>query len=201
MEILIATNNRHKVEEISHLLGSSEFAVKSLNDFPNIPKTDEDQPTLEGNALKKAREAFKASGLLTLADDTGLECYYLELKPGVLSARYSGENATYADNNAKLLQALKGVPPRRRNARFRSVIAIVEGKIQKVVEGTMEGAIAEAPHGSNGFGYDPLFIPRGSGKTYAEMTLEEKSKISHRAAALAKAIEVLRGIRNLRKAE
>jgi XTP/dITP diphosphohydrolase len=200
MEILIATNNRHKVEEISHLLGSSEFAVKSLNDFPNIPKTDEDQPTLEGNALKKAREAFKASGLLTLADDTGLECYYLELKPGVLSARYSGENATYADNNAKLLQALKGVPPRRRNARFRSVVAIVGNNIQRLVQGSMEGDIAETPCGSNGFGYDPLFVPRGSGKTYAEMTLEEKSKISHRAAALAKAVEVLRGIRNLPKA-
>jgi XTP/dITP diphosphohydrolase len=145
--------------------------------------------------MKKAREAFKATGVLTLADDTGLECYYLELKPGVFSARYSGENATYADNNAKLLRALKGVPPRRRNARFRSVIAIVGSNIQKVVEGTMEGAIAEAPHGSNGFGYDPLFIPRGSKKAYAEMTLEEKNKVSHRAAALTKAVEVLRGMK------
>lgn len=195
MEILIATNNRDKVDEISYLLSSSQFSVKSLDDFPKIPKTVENEPTLEGNALKKARDAFKALGVLTLADDTGLECYYLELKPGVISARYSGENATYADNNAKLLQALKGVPPRRRNARFRSVIAIVGSNIQKVVEGTMEGAIAEAPHGSNGFGYDPLFIPRGSKKTYAEMTLEEKNKVSHRAAALTKAVEILRGIR------
>src|SRR5450759_1418841 len=192
MEILIATKNRHKVEEISHLLSSPQFSVRSLDDFPNIPKTVEDEPTLEGNAMKKAREAFKATGVLTLADDTGLECYYLELKPGVFSARYSGENATYADNNAKLLQALKGVPPRRRNARFRSVIAMVGSDIQKLVEGTMEGAIAEAPHGSNGFGYDPLFIPRGSKKTYAEMTLEEKNKVSHRATALTKAVEVLR---------
>jgi XTP/dITP diphosphohydrolase len=195
MEILIATNNRHKVEEISHLLFSTQFSVRSLDDFPNIPKTVEDEPTLEGNAMKKAREAFKATGVLTLADDTGLECYYLELKPGVFSARYFGENATYADNNAKLLRALKGVPPRRRNARFRSVIAIVGSNIQKVVEGTMEGAIAEAPHGSNGFGYDPLFIPRGSKKAYAEMTLEEKNKVSHRAAALTKAVEVLRGMK------
>jgi XTP/dITP diphosphohydrolase len=195
MEILIATKNRHKVEEISHLLSSPQFSVRSLDDFPNIPKTVEDEPTLEGNAMKKAREAFKATGVLTLADDTGLECYYLELKPGVFSARYSGENATYADNNAKLLLALKGVPPRRRNARFRSVIAIVGSNIEKIVEGTMEGAIAEAPHGSNGFGYDPLFIPRGSKKTYAEMTLEEKNKVSHRAAALTKAVEVLRGMK------
>lgn len=195
MEILIATKNRHKVEEISHLLSSPQFSVRSLDDFPNIPKTVEDEPTLESNAMKKAREAFKAAGVLTLADDTGLECYYLELKPGVFSARYSGENATYADNNAKLLLALKGVPPRRRNARFRSVIAIVGSNIEKIVEGTMEGAIAEAPHGSNGFGYDPLFIPRGSKKTYAEMTLEEKNKVSHRAAALTKAVEVLRGMK------
>jgi XTP/dITP diphosphohydrolase len=195
MEILIATKNRHKVEEILHLLSSPQFSVRSLDDFPNIPKTVEDEPTLEGNAMKKARGAFNATGVLTLADDTGLECYYLELKPGVFSARYSGENATYADNNAKLLQALKGVPPRRRNARFRSVIAIVGSNMQKVVEGTMEGAIAEAPHGSNGFGYDPLFIPRGSKKTYAEMTLEEKNKISHRAAALTKAVDVLRAMK------
>lgn len=195
MEILIATNNRDKVDEISYLLSSSQFSVKSLDDFPKIPKTVEDEPTLEANALKKARDAFKALGVLTLADDTGLECYYLELKPGVISARYSGENATYAENNAKLLQALKGVPPRRRNARFRSVVAIVGSNIQKVVEGTMEGAIAEAPRGSNGFGYDPLFIPRGSEKTYAEMTLEEKNRVSHRAAALTKAMEVLKGIK------
>jgi XTP/dITP diphosphohydrolase len=195
MEILIATNNRHKVEEISHLLSSPQISLRSLDDFPNIPKTIEDEPTLEGNALKKAREAFKAAGVLTIADDTGLECYYLELKPGVFSARYSGENATYADNNAKLLLALKGVPPRRRNARFRSVIAIVGSNIEKIVEGTMEGTIAEAPQGSNGFGYDPLFIPRGSKKTYAEMTLEEKNKVSHRAAALTKAVEVLRAMR------
>jgi XTP/dITP diphosphohydrolase len=195
MDILVATNNRHKVEEISYLLSSSQFSLRSLDDFPNIPKTVEDEPTLEGNALKKARETFEATGVLTLADDTGLECYYLELKPGVLSARYSGANATYEDNNAKLLRALKGVPPRRRNARFRSVIAIVGSNIQKVVEGTMEGAIAEAPHGSNGFGYDPLFIPRGSKKTYAEMTLEEKNNVSHRAAALTKAVEILRGMK------
>lgn len=191
MDILIATNNRHKVEEITNLVASQGFTVKSLVDFPNIPKTIEDQPTLEGNALKKAQEAFNATGLLSLADDTGLECYYLELKPGVVSARYSGENATYAENNVKLLNSLKGVPPRRRNARFRTVVAIVGKNIQKVVEGRVEGAIAESPRGTGGFGYDPLFIPNGSQKTYAEMTMDEKNKISHRAMAIAKAIEVL----------
>jgi XTP/dITP diphosphohydrolase len=194
MDILIATNNRNKVEEISHLLSSSDFNVKNLDDFPGLPKTLEDQPTLEGNALKKARDAFDATGLVTLADDTGLECYYLELKPGVLSARYAGDGATYADNNAKLLSALKGVPPRRRNARFRTVIAVVGRGMQKVVEGKLEGRIAEAPRGTNGFGYDPLFLPNGYARTYAEMTIEEKNKISHRAIAVSKAIELLKGL-------
>ena len=197
MDILLATNNRHKVEEISHLLGAPEFTVKSLADYPSVPKTIEDQPILEGNALKKAREAFAATGVLTLADDTGLECYYLELQPGVLSARYAGEHASYADNNAKLLSALKGVPPRRRNARFRTVIAIVGKGFERIVEGRLEGSIAETPHGTNGFGYDPLFIPAGSRKSYADMTIEEKNRISHRALAVSRGIEVLRGIRSL----
>ena len=194
MDILIATNNRHKVEEISHLLSSSDFNLKSRDDFPDLPKTLEDQPTLEKNALKKAEDAFAATGLLSLADDTGLECYYLELKPGVFSARYAGESATYADNNAKLLSALKGVPPRRRNARFRTVIAVVGKGIRKVAEGRLEGCIAEAPRGTNGFGYDPLFVPNGCRKTYAEMTIEEKNKISHRAMAMSRAIELLKGL-------
>lgn len=194
MDIFIATNNQCKVEEITHLLSSSSYRVRTLKDFPSIPKTTEDEPTIEGNALKKAREGFKGSGILTLADDTALECYYLELKPGVLSARYAGENASYSDNNRKLLLALKGVPPRRRNARFRTVVAIVGNNVERLVEGVMEGEIAEAPRGSNGFGYDPLFIPRGFQKTYAELSLEEKNKVSHRAVALAKAIEVLRSL-------
>lgn len=194
MELLIATHNKHKVEEISHLLSPSQFLLKSLNDLPSIAETVEDQLLLEANALKKAREAFQQSGMLSLADDTGLECYYLELKPGVLSARYAGEKASYAENNEKLLRALKGVPPRRRNARFRTVVAIVGKGIQHVVEGRMEGGIAEVPRGLNGFGYDPLFVPRGSSKTYAEMSIEEKNKVSHRAAAMAKAIEVLRSL-------
>ncbi|HTY11761.1 MAG TPA: RdgB/HAM1 family non-canonical purine NTP pyrophosphatase [Bacteroidota bacterium] len=195
MDILLATNNRHKVEEITGILAPHGFTVKSLVDFPNVAKTIEDQPTLEGNALKKASEAFAATGVLSFADDTGLECYYLELKPGVISARYAGENATYAENNVKLLNALKGVPPRRRNARFRTVIAIVGKGIQKVVEGKVEGDIAEAPRGSGGFGYDPLFIPAGSRRTYAEMTMEEKNKLSHRAMAVTNAVEVLKELK------
>lgn len=191
-KLLIATNNRHKVEEIKHLIASLSFDVLSLRDVHNAPATDEDQPTLEGNALKKAREAFKATGLLSLADDTGLECYYLELAPGVISARYAGENATYADNNRKLLWAMKGVSPRHRNARFRTVIAIVGKNIEKIFEGRVEGRILEQPKGTNGFGYDPLFVPKGYTKSYAELTIEEKNTLSHRAEAINKAVEFLK---------
>ena len=194
MDILLASHNTHKIKEISNLLSPAAFRLRSLNDYPHIPQTIEDQPTLEGNALKKAHEGFSATGILTIADDTGLECFYLELRPGVLSARYAGEKATYADNNTKLLKELRGVPPRKRNARFRTVIAVVGKDIEQCVEGVMEGSIAEAPRGTNGFGYDPLFIPRGYRKTYAELSLEEKNNVSHRAKALDAAKTILAGI-------
>jgi len=191
-KLLIATNNRHKVEEIKHLMTPLAFDVLNLRDVHNAPATVEDQPTLEGNALKKAREAFASTGILTLADDTGLECYYLALQPGVISARYAGENATYDDNNRKLLWAMKGVPPRHRNARFRTVVAIVGKNIEKVFEGRVEGRILENPRGTNGFGYDPLFVPKGFTKSYAEMSIEAKNQLSHRAEAMKKAVEFLK---------
>jgi XTP/dITP diphosphohydrolase len=193
-QLLIATHNAHKKEEIAHLLSNESYDIKNLDDVSNAPATVEDAPTLEGNALKKAREAFAATGMLTLADDTGLEVYYLELEPGVYSARYSGEHATYADNNTKLLAAMKGVPPRRRNARFRTAVAIVGKGIERTVEGAVEGMILESPRGTEGFGYDPLFVPDGSSKTYAEMGLEEKNKLSHRARAFEQAVRVLKEI-------
>jgi XTP/dITP diphosphohydrolase len=193
-KLLLATRNSHKAVEIKHLLAGSEYQILTLNDFPNVPEIIEDQPTLERNALKKAYTAFETTGVLSLADDSGLECYYLELKPGVYSARYAGENATYEDNNKKLLWAMKAVPFRRRHARFRTVIAIVGKGIEKTVEGRVEGDILEAPRGMNGFGYDPLFVPSGQKKTYAEMTLGEKNQISHRAMALKKAVEILKTI-------
>lgn len=191
-QLLIATHNKHKKEEIAHLLSNGSYDIKDLDDVSNAPATIEDQPTLEGNALKKAREGFAATGMLTLADDTGLEVYYLELEPGVYSARYSGETATYADNNRKLLAALKGVPARRRNARFRTAVAIVGKGFETTVEGCVEGHILEALRGTTGFGYDPLFVPAGHTKTYAEMSLDEKNTLSHRAAAFLKAVEVLK---------
>ena len=193
-DLLIATNNKHKVEEIKHFLSTLPFSVRSLIDIPNGPKTIEDEPTLQGNALKKAREAFQATGMLSLADDTGLEVFYLAMKPGVYSARYAGEQATYQDNCDKLRHAMLGVAPRRRKAQFRTVVAIVGKGIEQTVEGKVEGIILEEPRGSQGFGYDPLFVPNGYSRSYAEMSIEEKNQLSHRARALEKAVEILKSI-------
>jgi XTP/dITP diphosphohydrolase len=194
MNLLLATNNKHKVEEIRHFLAALPFEVRSLADIPNAPVTVEDEPTLQGNALKKAREAYQSSGMLSLADDTGLEVFYLAMAPGVYSARYAGEKVTYKDNCDKLLRAMNGVAPRRRKAQFRTVIAIVGKGIEQTVEGRVEGMILESPRGSEGFGYDPLFVPAGHGRSYAEMSIAEKNVLSHRARALEKAVEVLKGL-------
>ncbi len=191
-QLLLATNNRHKVDEIKHFLRDLPFSVLSLGDVPNGPKTIEDAPTLKGNALKKAREAFQATGILSLADDTGLEVFYLAMRPGVYSARYAGENATYQDNCDKLKKAMLGVAERRRKAQFRTVIAIVGKGIEQTVEGSVEGMILEEARGDQGFGYDPLFVPKGFLRTYAEMSIDEKNQLSHRARALEKAVEVLK---------
>lgn len=196
-KLLLATNNKHKVEEISHFLADLRWDILSLREVPNAPVTEEDQPTIDGNALKKAREAFRSTGILSLADDTGLECYFLELKPGVVSARYAGEKASYADNNKKLLWTLKGVPPRHRNARFRTIVAVVGKHIEKIFEGRVEGKILESPRGTGGFGYDPLFVPRGYDRSYAEMTIEEKNTLSHRAEALKKTKEFLKTLNHV----
>ncbi len=192
-KIILATNNLHKIDEIQSFLSPLGFEIHSARDT-SIPKTVEDQPTLQGNALKKARETFQATGILSLADDTGLEVFYLAMNPGIYSARYAGEEATYKDNCDKLRNALNGVAPRRRNAQFRTVIAIVGKGIERTVDGIVEGSILEEPRGDQGFGYDPLFVPNGYSKTYAEMTIEEKNQLSHRGRALQSAIEFLKTI-------
>lgn len=185
--LLVATNNRHKAEEIEALLRELSVSVKTLSDFPQVGTIEENAATLEGNALKKAREAFRATALPTIADDTGLEVGYLNDAPGVYSSRYAGPQASYAENCTLLLRRLRGVPPRRRMARFRSVIAFIsrEGK-EDLVEGIVRGVILESPRGGQGFGYDPVFLPEGHDRTFAEMSLEEKNQISHRALALAR---------------
>jgi XTP/dITP diphosphohydrolase len=185
MTILIATNNPHKAEEITAILSShADVHVLTLRDLPSQPPEPiEDGATLEENAYIKAREIHDATGLATLADDTGLEVEALGGAPGVLSARYAGERATYADNCAKLVAALEGRQNRR--ARFRTVVCYVDGNRTLFAEGSVDGHIVPVGRGSEGFGYDPIFVPDGSDRTFAEMTAAEKNAISHRGRAMA----------------
>ncbi len=190
-QIILATKNLHKIEEFEAMLSGSGIAVKSLKDFPYLPDVDEDQPTLEGNALKKARTIFQSTAIPALADDSGLEVLYLNKQPGVYSSRYAGAECSYDDNNRKLLKALKGVPPRRRQAQFRTVLALAGPGNERCVEGIVEGKIIESMRGKNGFGYDPIFVPNGHTHTYAEMSAEVKNSLSHRAKALIQMKEIL----------
>ena len=191
-QLVLATNNEHKIREIRSLLKALPLELLTLRDIPNFPPLVEDGETFQDNALRKAVTVFQHANLPALADDSGLEVFYLNMEPGVYSARYSGPNATDAQNNEKLLQAMRGVAPRRRRAQFRSVIAFVDKGVKELTEGIFSGTLAEAPRGSNGFGYDPLFIPDGMTITSAELTDEEKNAISRRGQSLRKMIEVLR---------
>jgi XTP/dITP diphosphohydrolase len=189
--ILIATRNKDKIREISQKLEGLGLKIKSLNDFPRIPDINEDGATIEDNAIKKTQTGCNATGLLTLADDTGLEVSALKGAPGVYSSRYAGKGATYADNRRKLLQAMQNIPKEKRNAVFRTVAAICDENGVILVEGKCEGVIIEEERGSAGFGYDPVFMIPELGKTFAEMTLEQKNRISHRGKAFAKAREII----------
>ena len=191
----MATGNRHKVEEIRAVLADLPVAVRSLAEFPGAPEVVEDGRTYRENALKKAWSAAKFTGKPALADDTGLEVDALGGQPGLYAARFAGEGCTFQDNIRKLLRLLEGVPPQRRGARFVCVLALVDpsGR-EQVVEGDLYGRITEAPAGGGGFGYDPVFYVPDLGKTLAELTPEEKNRISHRGRALAKVREILRAL-------
>ena len=159
-----------------------------------MPEIKEDGNSLRENAIIKAEAALKKTGYISMADDSGLEVYALDNKPGVHSARFAGENVDYSANNEKLLKLMRHIPEENRGACFRCVIAIAHpGEDTEVVEGRCEGAIALEPKGINGFGYDPVFIDPAFGKTFAELTFSEKNKISHRSKALAKACKILKG--------
>jgi XTP/dITP diphosphohydrolase len=192
--LVLATRNQHKVREISELLSGTGVVVLSFHDFPDLPDVEEDGATLEANAVKKAATIASVTGLPALADDTGLEVDALDGAPGVVSARYAGPGATYEDNNRKLLRALAGVPPSRRTASFRCVVALaVPGSAVRTIEGRTEGVILEEPRGGRGFGYDPIFLPNGHDRTYAEMDAAEKNAVSHRGKAVRAAVELVRG--------
>jgi len=191
-KIFLASGNPHKIEELTQILNPMGIKLKSTLDYPGAGEVDEDQPDLEGNALKKARHWFKVTGLPSLADDTGLEVDTLEGAPGVHSARYAGENATYSDNVEKLLRELKGID--NRAAQFRTVIAYIDsGQTEYVFEGICKGEIITGKRGDKGFGYDPVFVPEGYIQTFAELSSEEKNKISHRGIAVQKFIRYLKG--------
>jgi XTP/dITP diphosphohydrolase len=184
-QLLFATRNRGKLAELHALVAPYGLEVVSLHDLSDMAEVDEDQPTFAGNAEKKARAAMATTGLPSLADDSGLEVDALGGAPGVLSARYAGPGHDDDANNDKLLDALRGIPPERRTARFRCVLALVDqtGAVQ-TTSGTLEGRIADAPRGTHGFGYDPLFLVGDGSRTLAELPAAEKNRISHRAQAM-----------------
>jgi XTP/dITP diphosphohydrolase len=187
-EIVFATNNLHKLEEVLPLL-AEKYTVLSLNDIGCTEEIPETADTLEGNALLKAQYIYTNYGKNCFADDTGLEVEALDNAPGVYSARYAGEEKSAEANMDKLLQELNGKT--NRNARFRTAIAlIIDGK-NYIFEGEVTGKIIENKRGTKGFGYDPLFIPTGYNQTFAEIALSEKNKISHRAKAVQKLITFL----------
>ena len=189
MDIVFATNNLHKLAEVRDMLPDN-FRIDSLNDInchEDIPETSD---TLEGNAMQKARFIHEKYGKNCFADDTGLEVTALDYEPGVYSARYAGEQRNSDDNMDKVLRKLKGKTDR--TARFRTVIALILDGEEYLFEGKVNGTIINERKGQNGFGYDPIFVPEGFDKTFAELSAHEKNSISHRARAVANLIQFLK---------
>ena len=192
-ELLVATRNKKKLEEIKDLLKDLNLRITSLADYPDCPEIEEDGKTFSANALKKAATIALTTKKLTLGEDSGLQVKALKNAPGIYSARFSGPGATDEKNNAKLLRLLKGTPFKKRQAQYRCFVALVDGeRIVDVVSGGCSGFIALKPKGKNGFGYDPLFLIPRYGKTFGELSCEVKSQMSHRARALKKFKAVLK---------
>ncbi len=199
MELLVASRNRKKLAELHRVLDAAGLVgvtLLSLDDVPAFDEAPETGATFEDNALAKARDAFRATGLPSVADDSGLEVAALNGMPGVLSARWSGRHGDDAANTALLLAQLGDVPGERRGAAFVSACALVYGAgdsaNEVVVRGEWPGTIAREPRGSGGFGYDPVFLPEGSTRTAAEMSPAEKDAVSHRGRALSLLVPALR---------
>jgi len=194
--LLVATRNPGKLREIRELLAPDGVSVRGLEELPGGgPRVEEDGSTFEENARKKAETLSAATGLPVLADDSGLVVAALDGRPGVRSARYAGPDATDADNNRRLLEELRGVPAAARGAAFVcAMVLTVPGQGEFRAEGRLEGRILEAPRGTDGFGYDPLFLVESENRTLAEMDLATKNRLSHRALALAALVPRLRGL-------
>ena len=186
-ELLIATMNKGKLKEIKALLSGMPFMITSLADYPGLPAIVEDGRTFKSNALKKALTIARVTGKLTMGEDSGLEIRALDNRPGVYSARFSGPQTDDRKNNLKVLRLLRGVPAAQRQARYRCCIALAEGNdVVGVVNGSCSGFISERARGTNGFGYDPLFLVPRYQKTFGELDPSIKSCLSHRAKALGK---------------
>jgi XTP/dITP diphosphohydrolase len=192
LEIIVATKNRGKVREIRKALKGLGLKIHSLNDFSDVPEIEEDGESFTENALKKARFYSKYFGKLTIADDSGLEVDALEELPGIYSARYAGEGASDRENNQKLLREMETIRISKRGASFKCVMAMVfhDGR-EAVAEGSCRGRIGFREVGKEGFGYDPLFLLPQYGKTMAQLTLEEKNRVSHRGKALKKLKKII----------
>jgi XTP/dITP diphosphohydrolase len=192
--MLVASRNRKKLAELRRVLDGAgvTLTLLSLDDVAPFEEAPETGATFEENALAKARDAFTATGLATVADDSGLEVDALNGMPGVLSARWSGRHGDDSGNTALLLAQMGDVPDERRGAAFVSACALVSSSGAVVVRGVWPGSIVRSPRGDGGFGYDPVFLPSGSSRTAAELTPEEKDAVSHRGRALAALVPSLR---------
>jgi len=193
-ELLVASRNRKKLAELRRVLDGAgvTLTLLSLDDVAPFDEAPETDATFEENALAKARDAFRATGLASVADDSGLEVDALNGMPGVLSARWSGRHGDDSGNTALLLGQLGDVPDERRGAAFVSACALVSDRGEVVVRGVWPGSIVREPRGDGGFGYDPVFLPSGSSRTAAELTPDEKDAVSHRGRALAALVPALR---------
>jgi XTP/dITP diphosphohydrolase len=194
-QVVLATRNQGKVREFNRLFADLGWEAVSLDAFSDVPEVVEDGETFEANALKKATTISTYLGLPAVGDDSGLEVDALEGRPGVYSARYAGESATDEENWRKLLQELSGVPMEKRTARFRCALALVEpGKEPVLANGHCEGVIVHEPAGTNGFGYDPVFFLPQYMCTMAQLSADEKNRISHRAIAMRHLLEKIKGV-------
>lgn len=194
-EIVIATKNAGKIKELRELLADFPLQLKTLEEFSNLSEAEETGASFAENAVLKAQSYALQTGFWCLADDSGLEVEALNSAPGVFSARYAGENATDEEKITKLLRELDKTSDRRRLARFVCAVAISDekGAVRILTEGACRGRIAVSSNGANGFGYDPIFVPKGFEQTFGELSIEAKQKISHRARAMRKIIAFLRG--------
>jgi XTP/dITP diphosphohydrolase len=212
MKLILATRNQHKIEEIKKILSEADeeklarsgdqastniatqkLEILTLRDFPNVPEVEETGKTMKENAILKAKAVYSTTGIPALADDSGLEVDALKGAPGVVSARFAGQGCTYKDNNVKLLGLLKGIPEENREATFRCVVALALNQNDvRIVEGKVRGVITDKEIGENGFGYDPVFYCPELGKTFAQLTQDEKNIVSHRGIAFRKAKELIK---------